>query len=164
MPSAQECAGRAEALGLLHADGAIRRWPAGWILLLVAVLLTAACSRSPDEEALREAMADMVAAVEARTPDAFMEHIAEDFSAAKGLDRKGLHRMLLAQFLRNQAVGVTSGPLTIAIDETRAEVRFTAFVTGSTGGWIPERAEGYQIKTLWRFEDGDWLLEWADWE
>lgn len=164
MPSAQECAGRVDALRFAASWGSTWLAPGGRVLLAVALLLTVACSRSPDEDALREAMAEMVVAVEARTPDAFMQHVAEDFVAAKGLDRKGLHRMLVAQFLRNQAVGVSSGPLEIKIDQTRAEVGFTAFVTGSTGGWIPERAEGYRIKTLWRFEDGAWLLEWADWE
>lgn len=164
MPSAQECAGRVDAAGSGASSRLARRSPLGWVGLLAAMLLTAACSRSPDEEALREAMAEMVAAAEARRPDDFMQHVAEDFAAAKGLDRKALHRMLLAQFLRNQSVGVTTGPLTVAIDQARAEVRFTAFVTGSAAGWIPERAEGYQIKTLWRFEDGAWLLEWADWE
>ena len=164
MPSAQERAGRARSIGSLRGVAVFWRLPVRLALLLLSMVLMAACTRSPDEQALRETLGEMVAAIEARQPDEFMQHVAEDFAAAKELDRKALHRMLVAQFLRNQAVGVSTGPASVVIDETRAEVTFTAFVTGSAGGWIPERAEGYQIKTLWRFEDGDWLLEWADWE
>lgn len=137
------------------------RW---WPSVVVLIVLLMACGRSPDEQALRAAFDAMLTAAEARKPDAFMAHVADDFAGSKGIDRKHLHRVLVVQFMRNQSVSVTTSPLEITIDGKRAEMAFKIFVTGSSGGWIPERAEGYSIRTNWRFEDGDWLVEYAEWE
>ncbi|MCB1552951.1 MAG: hypothetical protein KDJ14_04005 [Xanthomonadales bacterium] len=145
-------------------NAALRHQLAAWLLVLLALMGSVGCSRTPDEQALRDAFDAMLAAAEARKPDDFMEHVADDFASGKGVDRQQLHRILIVQFMRNQSVSVTTSPLEITVDGKRAEMAFKIFVTGSSGGWIPERAEGYSIHTLWRFEDGDWLVEFADWD
>src|SRR5690606_8303681 len=95
--------------------------------------------------------------------DGVIESVADTFTGSHGLDRGQLHRLLRLAMLRNQSVGVTLGPLDVAIDGKRATVRFIAMTTGGQGGWIPERARGYRVVTHWRIEDGDWLLQQADW-
>lgn len=132
-------------------------------LVLLLSLLLAACSRPADEAALREAIAAMAAALEQRRADPIMERIDEKFAGPGELDRDGLRRMLALHFLRNQSIGATLTPPTIVIDGERAEARFSAVVTGGSG-WIPERASGYQLLTVWRRDGSSWLLEYAEWK
>ena len=49
------------------------------LLALCAAALIAACSRTPDEQRIRDAIAAMETAVEERNPRDFMAHVADDF-------------------------------------------------------------------------------------
>lgn len=130
-----------------------------------AVALTA-CSRTPDEVRIREAITAMQAAVEAREPRTFMGYVADDFTGNKGgVDRAQLHNLLRAQFLRNEAVGVTLGPIGVELFDRRATATVTATLTGgSSGGWLPERGGAYRFTTGWKNEDGEWRCISAEWE
>lgn len=134
-----------------------------WLLLLALVLL-AACSRPADEAALRDTLAAMQQAVERREPGEAMEHVAANFAGANGMDHDALHRLLVVQFMRNRSVGVTLGPVTVRIDGERAEAEFRVLLTGFDQGLLPARADGYRIVTGWRVERGRWVLERASWE
>jgi len=60
---------------------------------------------------------------------------------------------------------VTRGPLDIQLQGNRATVKFKMVVTGGAGGLLPERAQGYDITSGWRDEDGEWrlfLVEWTE--
>jgi hypothetical protein len=128
------------------------------------VLLLAACSKTPAEQRLRETIDAMeLAAVEHRPGD-FMEAVAADFIGDGHLDRAAMHNLLRAQLLRNQHVGVTRGPLDIQLQGERATVRFNLILTGGAGGLLPERAQGYDITSGWRDEDGEWKLFLVEWE
>ena len=133
-------------------------------LLLLLLLALAGCSRPADEQALRDTLAAMQTAVEQREASAVVEHVAENFAGAGNMDRDGLRRMLVVQFMRNQQVGVTLGPVTVRIEGERAEAEFRALLTGFDQGLLPVRADGYRIVTGWRVEDGRWVLERASWE
>ena len=133
-------------------------------LLLLLLLALAGCSRPADEQALRDTLAAMQTAVEQREASAVVEHVAENFAGAGNMDRDGLRRMLVVQFMRNQQVGVTLGPVTVRIEGERAESEFRALLTGFDQGLLPVRADGYRIVTGWRVEDGRWVLERASWE
>lgn len=139
------------------------RWLCAALLLgLFGVL--AGCSRAPDEQALRETIAAMQAAAEARDANALIGHVADNFAGAGGLDRDRLRRLLVVQFMRNQRVGVTLGPVSLRIEGPRAEAEFRALLTGFREGLLPSRADGYRIVTGWRIEEGRWVLERAEWE
>ena len=142
----------------------MRRLRGGPIVVATLLLLAAGCSRAPEEQRLREVIAEMQAAAEAREPAAVVEHVSEDFTGSSGLDREQLRRMLQVQMLRNQAIGVTLGPAEIVVDGERATARFVAVTTGGQGGWLPDRARAYRIVSKWRLEDDDWRLARADWE
>ena len=123
----------------------------------------AGCSRTPPEQALRETIAAMEAAAEARDSSALVEHLAEDFAGPDGMDRERFRRYLAVIWLRNRDVGVTLGPLEVELMGERATVSFTAAARGGAG-LLPERADVYQVRTGWRLEGGDWKLISADWE
>lgn len=111
---------------------------------------------------MRETIAAMEAAAEARDSEGLVEHLAEDFGGPEGMDRDRFRRYLALIWLRNRDVGVTLGPLDVELLGDRAKVSFTAAARGGEG-LLPDRAEVYQVETGWRLENGDWKLISADW-
>ena len=73
--------------------GAHQAWLAR--ALLLGTLLLGACTRTPPEQRLREAMAGMQAAIEQRDAAALADHLAEDFVGPEGMDRDGARRITL---------------------------------------------------------------------
>lgn len=133
-------------------------------LALFTVLLPgAACTRTPPEQALRETIAGMQAAIEARDAGALLEPVADDFGGDQGLDRQALSKLVRVQFLRHRDIGATLGPLGVDLQSDRARVSFTVVLTGDSGGLLPESGQIYEVSTGWRRDDGEWRLIQADW-
>ena len=61
--------------------------------LLAACTLLAACRATPPEEALRSAVAQLEAGMEARDADALGDVLADDFAGPDGMDRRAALRM-----------------------------------------------------------------------
>lgn len=133
------------------------------LLLLGLLLALCGCSREPEEQRLRAAIAAMQEAAEARRPGDVVEWVSDDFVGSHGLDREHLRRLLQAQMLGKAEVGVSLGPLEIALAGQEAEVRFIAFTTGGSGRLLPEQARAYRVSSRWRLEDGDWRVHQAEW-
>ncbi|KFN51486.1 DUF4440 domain-containing protein [Arenimonas composti] len=131
--------------------------------MTLLLALAAGCSRPPPEEALRETIAAMQEAAEARDAAALAEFVAVDFVGPGDMDRDGLRRYAAVLWLRHREVGVTLGPLDVEMREPHATVAFSAVVTGGQGV-IPERAQAWQVHTAWRREGDDWRLISADWK
>ena len=131
--------------------------------LAMAGLLLAACSRTPPEQALRRDIDALQAAVETRDVAAMSDGIAEDFIGPDGMDRNAARRLAQLVFLRNQDVGVTLGPLDIAMREGGASVRFTAAMTGGSGAMLPQSGQVYDVRTDWRQVGDEWELVAAEW-
>ncbi len=132
------------------------------IALIVCAL--AACTRQAPEQRLRETVAAMQAAVEAREPKVFMAAVAPDFVGNDGLDREGLARLLRAQLLLNADIGVRTGPLEVSMGpQGTATVRFSVLLTGGNGRFLPERGQMQQVTSGWREQEGEWLLYHASW-
>lgn len=140
-------------------------WKRGLFAACIAVLLAlaAGCSRTPPEQALRDAIQAMQGAAEARDSDALVEAFSEDFVGPDGMDRDQFRRYLAVLWLRNREVGVNLGPLEVELIGERATVGFTAAATGGEG-WMPDRAQVYRVSTGWRIEGGEWRLISARWE
>ncbi|MCW4455157.1 nuclear transport factor 2 family protein [Flavobacterium sp. MXW15] len=136
-----------------------------WICLLslLMLLVLGGCQRQPPEQRLRETIAQMQAAVEARDSRAFMTHVAEDFAGNGGMDRAALQQMLRAQLLVNASVGVHPGPVSVELAGNTAVVRFTVALTGGSGRLLPERGRVQAITSGWREVDGRWQLYHAQW-
>lgn len=134
------------------------------LLLIVGLLLGAACSRSDPEQALRQQLAQMQAAIEARDAGALQRSLAEDFIGNEGMDRRQARAMAMLVMQRHQSLGVTFGPLDVRMQPPgTATVGFTVMTTGGSGGLIPERMQAYTVETAWREVDGEWRLYHAAW-
>lgn len=143
----------------------VLRWRAFMQLVACACALAlAACTRPAPEQALRDAIAQMQAAVEARDADALRERLADDFIGPEGMDRPGAQRLAQLVFLRNRTVGVTLGPLDVAMQGEGATVAFTAGLTGASGTLLPDSGQVYQVTTGWRLRGEKWELVSIDWK
>ncbi|GHD67026.1 hypothetical protein GCM10007164_06650 [Luteimonas padinae] len=143
-----------------HFDAA-PRWRIAAALLLVAAM--AACARPQPEEALRQALDGIQAAIEARDAGEVSEHLSDDFIGPGGLDRDGARRLAALHFMRHGDVGVLPGPLDIELQDDHARVRFSAVLSGGSGRLLPDSAQAWQVDTGWRLVDGEWRMSSADW-
>jgi hypothetical protein len=135
-----------------------------WLALLLALLIGAGCSHAPPEEALRDTVAELQATIDARDAGGSEGYLAEDFIGPEGMDRRGARRLAAATFLRFRDVSARLGPLKVSLqDEQHATVEFSAAVTASGGGLLPEDGQVYRVRTGWRREGADWRLVNADW-
>jgi hypothetical protein len=132
--------------------------------LAVALLVLAACTRTPPEEALRRNIDELRTAVETRDISGLNEGIAPDFIGPEGMDRKAVRRLAQVVFLQNQEIGVTLGPLDVAMREGGATVKFTAAMTGGSGGLLPRSGQVYDVTTGWRQDGDEWELVTAEWK
>jgi hypothetical protein len=149
-------------MGQIAAGRARRR--SVWFAAVALALLAIGCARTPPEQALREAMAELQQGVEARDAAVIEDRLAEDFVGPEGLDRDGVRRMAALQMMRHEKLGLTIGPLDISVQERHATIRFTAAATGGSGGWFPDSAEVYQVETGWRLEGDEWRMTSASWK
>lgn len=131
--------------------------------LAMACLLLLGCTRTAPEQALRDSVSALQEAVEQRDASALRDWLAEDFVGPRRMDRDGARRLAALTFLRRRDVGVTLGPLDVSMQQDHATVRFTAALTGGSGGTLPDTARLYDVETGWRIEEGDWRLTSARW-
>ncbi len=130
---------------------------------LVMGLLLAACSQTPPEQRLREAMVGLQTAIEARDADDISAWLADDFVGPEGLDGNGAQRLARVMFLRHRDVGARLGPMDVALQEGHATVRFTAALTGGSGRMLPDAVQVFDVETGWREDDGEWRMTSARW-
>lgn len=133
-----------------------------FLLLLPVSLL--GCSRGSAEQRLRQRIKSMQQALQEQKAKAFMAGVAEDFIGSGGLDHAAVRGLLRLQFLRNARIGVTLGPLDIALQDQEAQVSFKAVLTGGDGGLLPERAGTWQVRSGWRDGKDGWQVLQASWE
>lgn len=127
-----------------------------------AAAVLAGCSAPPDEAALRDRIAGLQAAVEARDADTLLDAVDPEFGGPEGMDRDGLRRYATLMLLRQQNVGVVVGPVEVALHGDRASASFDAVVSGSNR-FLPEGVEARRVETVWRRDGDEWVLVSADW-
>ena len=139
--------------------------PAGLrlLLVLVALLVFAGCAREPDEEALRRIVTEMRGALEARDNEAFLDHVADDFSGQEGsVDAASLRRALAALKIRHERIRATTTRIDVKLFGDRATVDLLVLATG--GSWFPETGQALDIHSSWRREGGEWKCFAAEWK
>ncbi len=136
-----------------------------WLLAAACLAAVAGCSRPSPEQRLREQVAALQAAVEARSPGQVREVLADDFIGPGGMDRERAVRLAQVTFLRHREVGATlAGPLQVRMQDGHATVSFDVALTGGSGRLLPDAARLYSVETGWRLDDGEWRLVSATWE
>jgi len=126
--------------------------------VLITVCFLAACSsRSSDEEQLRELVAGMETAAEARDASDVLAFIADDYDDAQGFDKSQLRNFLRGYFLAHPKleVVVNISQLEFPADGlARAELSVTTVELND-----PDHAS---FKVEFRRVDGDWRVSRAD--
>ena len=136
-----------------------------WLGAVVMLAALCGCTRTTPEQRLRDTVASLQAAIQARDAGDIREVLAEDFVGPGGVDREGAVRMAQAMFLRHREIGVTmAGPLQVRMQPGHASVRFEAALTGGSGSILPDAARLYSVETGWRLDDGNWRLTSVDWK
>jgi hypothetical protein len=125
----------------------------------------AACSHPPDETRIRNAIAAMQSAAEARKASGVLERVGNDFTGQKGeVDRDGLARILKLEFLRNDGFDVSIGSIAIEVGGDRATATFDMTVGDASRRWLPSGRETFAVVSGWRREGSDWVCYNATWE
>jgi hypothetical protein len=139
--------------------------PRGLVLAIgwTAAFALAACTRTPPEQAVREAVAGIEAAIEAGEPRRLHGWLAGDFIGPGGMDRDGARQLAQASLLRYRDLSVVLGPVDVQVEGERAQASFTAAVAGGSGQLLPDAGRIYDVRTGWRLEDGEWRLLSAEW-
>lgn len=137
-------------------------------LAACALALLASCARTPPEQALRDAVAQLQTSVEARQAGSVRDALAEDFVGPDGMDRDAAVRLAQLAFLQHRQVGATVGPLRIALFPSaraadHATVEFSVALTGGSRAGFPGEANLYDVRTGWRLQRGGWRMTSADW-
>ena len=126
-------------------------------------LFGVACSHTPDDEAIRAAIATGAAAMEAHRGKDVLELVSDDFIGNDGADRAELGNLLRAQALGANTIGVRIGSVDVELHGDRAIARFDADVSDSSGRWIADRATTLHVETGWRREGREWRCYNAKW-
>lgn len=141
---------------------ALQRFASG-IAVLLAIAL-GACSNDSPEQAVRQRIDALQAAIDARDAGDIQALLAEDFVGNDGIDKRGAQQLAAAVFLRHRQVAAKVGPVSVELrGQADAIARFSVLATGGAGGLLPEQGQLYQVETGWRLADGDWQLLNASW-
>jgi SnoaL-like domain len=133
------------------------------ITLLLAIVL-AGCNGDSPEQAVRQQVDALQAAIDTRNAGDIEDLLADDFVGNEGLDRRGARQLAAAMFLRHREVAAKVGPVSVELrGEGDAIARFSVLATGGSGGLLPEQGQVYQFETGWRRVDGEWKLLTASW-
>lgn len=131
--------------------------------LVAGLAMMAGCSRTPPEQELRRAVADLEQAIESRDVSRLVDGLSEDFAGVEGMDRQQARRLAQGMFLRHPTISINTGPMTIQVQDQRASIEFVASVAGGSGAMLPDSMQMYRVKTGWRREGSQWLLVGAQW-
>jgi hypothetical protein len=130
------------------------------------VLLLAGCAGTEPEAAIRENIAFMQEAVEAKESGAAVKYLAQHFVGTHGVDKQGLRRILMAQFMQHRKISVTMTRLDISVNEYNpitARMDVVVMLTGAEN-LLPRNGELINVSGDWELHDGEWLLVSAHWE
>lgn len=135
------------------------------IAFCVTSAVLAGCARPPDEARLRETIAAMGRAAQARDASGVLEGVAADFVGQSGeLDRAGLARILKLEFLRAGSIGVSLGAIAVEVDGDRATARFEMKLTDRSQRFLPGGGETYSVVSGWRRDGRNWVCVNATWK
>lgn len=136
----------------------------GICITLLLVFGLVACGNESPEQAVRKQVEAMQVAIDARDAGDIDGLLADDFIGNDGMDRRGVHQLAAAVFLRHRDVSAKVGPVSVELrGQGDAIARFSVLATGGSGGLLPESGQVYQVETGWRLVDGEWRLLTASW-
>ena len=135
-------------------------------LIIAALLLAAACSRSAPEEELRALIADMESAVEARDTAFFRGVIGASYRDGRGNDREGLINAIRGFFLTNPKIEAIVRVVRVRIDslDSADVVLQVALLRGVGGPSLLGFEADFRTIELELVRDDEWSVIGASWE
>lgn len=135
-----------------------------WFAICVIIGQLIACSESAsDETRLRQAVANMEKAVEAKQLRPILAYLAGDFVGNQGYRKANIGAMLLLQFRQNQHVHVLLHITAITIRANQAQLRCEVLLVGRDQRVVPKHARALVIDSNWQKRDGEWRVVRASW-
>jgi hypothetical protein len=133
-------------------------------LVLLAVLPSCEQALTVDQQIIATIL-EIEKSIEAGERRAFLDHVSDDFSGQNGsMNRDQLRGYVILQMNRYRRLKGQLFPIDVEDQgDGRAAAWFRALVTGGAG-WIPENGQMFEFETHWRLDDGEWLLESANWK
>jgi len=135
-----------------------------WLLGAILVFL-AACRPAPSmEQQIIATMESMEMEAEQGRHFDFISHVADDFRGQQGaMERQDLQRIIIFQINRHRHLHAQLLPINIHKDgENTATAQFHILVSGGNG-LLPENGQLYAVNSKWIRQDGEWLLQAANW-
>ena len=126
--------------------------------MLIATVALASCgARTSDEERVREVVAAMETAAEARDASDVLEHVAENYEDAQGFDRAQLTNFLRGYFLAHPKI-----ELLVDIESLEFPADGLAQAEISVTSLALDDADHERFKVEFRREGSAWQLSRAD--
>lgn len=124
-------------------------------VLLLASSLAACGARTSDEEQVRELIATMEKAAEARDSSNLLEHVADDYIDDDGNDKAQLGTWLRGYFLLNPTIDAQ-------VDIDSLERPVDGLVQAQLGVTVLPAGDYTALEVEFRRRDGDWRVVRAD--
>jgi hypothetical protein len=121
----------------------------------LCAMLTACAERSSDEQQVRELIASVEKAAEARDSSDVLEHVAADYADERGLDKTQLRNFLRGYFLANPKVEVLADVESVELPVrglAKARVDITVLPAGDSA----------TLDVELRLQDDEWRVVRAD--
>ncbi len=136
------------------------------LLPLLALAVLCACTPSPPEQVIRQALQRAEAAIEERDAGDAVAVLAEHFDGGGYYGKQDIRRMLALQFLQHQRIEVLLGNVDIELVEPQRQqaiMTATAVATGGVG-LLPDDGRIWRLEGRWELIEGDWLLTRLSWK
>lgn len=136
------------------------------IVLLFLFTGMSGCSKTPPEDAILANVNAIRQAIEAKQSSEVLDFITEDFQGRHGLDKQGVRRLLVMQFLRHANVTILITKMNIHVNTTvpdQASMVAVVLLMG-TDHLLPRDGRLYNVTGEWQLRDGNWLLTKLVWK
>jgi hypothetical protein len=132
---------------------------------LASLLLVACGGKLSVEQQVIATLRNMEVAAENGEHFEFIGYVADTFKGQQGtMDRREFHRFMIFQINQHRRLLAQFFPIRVQeTGEDLASAYFQLLVTGG-GGLLPENGQIFEVETRWILDDGDWMLNYADWE
>lgn len=136
-----------------------------WAVFLLVLGWLAGCSEPPsDEIQLRQAVAAMEQAVEAKQSEPILDYLSKDFLGNTTYRKANIRGMLLLHFRRNQHIHVYLRIASLTIKDDKAQMQCQVILAGRGEQVLPQRGRVLVIDSDWEKRDGDWRVMKARWQ
>ncbi len=149
--------------------GTMKRFKLIIPLLLAALVFSSCAVELSEEERVREAVKKAAEMVRTKDLKGFMRLVSKEYHDETGTDYNGVKGIIFYEFMRPGALKVFFRDVEVEVEGESAVVESRAFLVrgkdpASITDVIPEDADGYSFRVVYRLTDGEWMVFSATWE